>query len=166
MQLYRVTTNWDESSVTWNQASTGQSWSTPGGDYDLPLGEVPFVTGLDHEFYPPVDITDIVQKWLRGKTDNQGVMLINLSSNETNLKASEYSGNSTYLDITYTDPCPCDVSADVNYDCIVDLKDYAEMAHFWLTAEKCVDIAPTPGDGIVNVSDLREFTRQWGQPCP
>jgi len=67
MQLYRVTSDWDESSVTWNQASTGQPWSTPGGDYDLLLGEIPFVPDLNHEFYPPVDITDIVQKWLRGK---------------------------------------------------------------------------------------------------
>ena len=107
-----------------------------------------------------------MQKWLRGKTDNHGLILINASLNETNLKASEYSGNSTYLEITYTDPCPCDVSADVNYDCKVDIRDFAEMANFWLTAEKCADIAPIPGDGMVDVLDLDEFTRQWGQPCP
>ena len=107
-----------------------------------------------------------MQKWLRGKTDNYGLMLVNVSQNETNLKASEYSGESTYLEITYTDSCPCDVSADINYDCKVDLADFTEMAHFWHTAESCVDISPTDGDGIVNVYDLYELTQHWLQSCP
>ncbi|MCP4712448.1 MAG: DNRLRE domain-containing protein [Planctomycetes bacterium] len=163
LQLFRVTQHWQQDNVTWNNATSGTPWSTPGGQYDLLLAEIPFVEGIENEYYPPADITDIVQKWVRDKTDNHGLMLINNSLNDTNLYAAEHTGDSTFLEITYTDPCPVDASADINYDCKINLLDYAQMSRFWLTAEKCADIAPPEGDNIVNLNDLNEFILQWLQ---
>ena len=168
MDLYRLRRNWQESSVTWNNAQTGQPWTTPGGDYDALVALVPLDANTpDHGYLnPPVDITPIVQDWVRNKVSNYGLMLVNDSLNETNLKASEYASGHTRLDITYTDQCPCDISADIDYDCTVNLTDLADMGYFWNTSEPALDIAPVPGDGMVDYNDLSELANQWLGECP
>lgn len=168
MDLYRVTRNWAESSVTWNLAQTGVSWTTPGGDYDALIALVPLDANTpDHAYLnPPIDITDIVQDWIRNKVSNYGLMLVNNSLNETNLKASEYSSGHTRLDITYTDGCPCDFSADIDYSCTVDFLDYAEFGFYWGSSEPTLDLWPVGRDGIINANDLAEFVNQWLNICP
>ncbi|MGD9109762.1 MAG: DNRLRE domain-containing protein [Phycisphaerales bacterium] len=168
MGLYRVSGDWIENSVTWNESQTGQSWATPGGDYDTLIALVPLDANTpDHAYLdPPIDITDVVQDWVRNKVNSYGLILINESLNSTNLKASEYSSGHTRLDITYTDGCPCDFSADIDYDCAVNFIDLAEMGYYWKTSEPCVDIAPVSGDGIIDTNDLSEFSSQWLQICP
>ena len=123
MQLYRVSRDWDELTVTWNDANSLVAWTNPGGDYDAFIADVPLDANTgDHEFLdPPIDITSTVQDWVRGKADDYGLLLINDSLNETNLKSSNYSStNSTRLTITYATGCPCDLPADLDYDCDVD----------------------------------------------
>lgn len=168
MGFYRVTDDWIENSVTWNESQIGQSWATPGGDYDTLIALVPLDANTpDHAYLdPPVDITDIVQDWVRNKVNNYGLILINESLNSTNLKASEYSSGHTRLDITYADGCPCDFSADIDYDCAVNFIDLAEMGYYWKTSEPCVDIAPVSGDGMIDTNDLSEFSSQWLRICP
>jgi hypothetical protein len=156
MDLYRVTRNWQESTVTWNIAQTGQSWSAAGGDYTELLGQVPLLSGGNHVFYPGVHITDIVQKWVNGTANNYGMLLINNALTDTGLKASEYGtscGNCvTYLEITYTEGCSCVIPGDINYDCVVDFCDFAQLAQNWLMEN--------------DANDLRVLSENWLTECP
>jgi hypothetical protein len=169
MQLYRVSKEWNESAVTWNDANTALPWSSPGGDYDAFVADVPLDSNTgDHSFIdPPIDITSTVQDWIRDKADNYGLLLVNESLNETDLKTSEYSStNSTRLTITYSTGCPCDLPADIDYDCDVNLKDFAWMAQYWGGYEQAVDISPSIRDGILDMNDLGELCSQWLSDCP
>ncbi len=107
MDLYRVTRDWTEGSVTWNNAATGVAWTTPGGDRAERVGRILQLSGSanwDHVFYPPVDLTMLVQKWAAGTVANQGLMLVRSPVTGIGLKASEYSTSSApYLEITYTE---------------------------------------------------------------
>lgn len=166
MDIYRVTRNWQESTVTWNVAQTGQPWDTAGGDYAELIGQVPLVQ-LDHKFYPGVHVTNIVQKWVNGTANNYGLLLINNSLTDTGLKASEYSSGHTYLEITYTAGCSCVIDGDINYDCRVDFYDFAKLAESWLTENAAGDIAPAPaGDGVVDANDLCTLSDNWLTECP
>jgi hypothetical protein len=125
------------------------------------------VQGIDHTFYPGVHITNIVQKWVNGTANNYGLLLINNSLTNTGLKASEYSSGHTYLEITYTTGCPCVIAGDINYDCVVDFYDFAELAQNWLMQNTIGDIAPEPfGDGIVDINDVDALSDNWLTECP
>ena len=161
MQLYRVTSDWDEMSVTWNQASTGVAWGTAGGDYAELVAQVP-VQNIDHAYVTPrTDVTALVQQWVTSEVSNHGLLLVNESPATCNLKASEYSGSNTYLEITYDDSCPYHWSGDFDDDCKVDLEDLAQMCRHWLGSDAGTDIAPGMGDGVVNLVDLAELASQW-----
>ncbi len=120
LNLYEATTNWNESTVTWNFP-----WATPGGDYDTTqlLGRTEFSSGGDHAYFDPIPITSLVQKWVDGLTPNYGMMLVHDAVARTGLKASEYGGGKSYLDITYI---PC--TADMDHDGDVDGADLAVKA--------------------------------------
>jgi predicted RNA-binding protein len=163
MQLYRVTQNWAETSVTWNNASAGIAWTTAGGVYSEPVGQV-LIGNVDHAYYVPADVTGIVRRWVRGEVPNYGFIMMNTNSFTSNIKASEYNPMS-YLSVTYTDACPCDYSADFNYDCKVDSIDFCQMSRNWGTALDEYDIAPAEGDGAIDILDVQELTGQWLSGC-
>jgi hypothetical protein len=163
MQLYPLTQNWDEISVTWNNASTDIPWTTAGGVYGNLVGQAE-IGNIDHAYYVPTDVTDIVRRWVRGEVPNYGFIMINTNSFTSNIKASEYNPMS-YLSVTYTDACSCDYSADFNYDCRVDSKDFCQMSRNWGTALDEYDIAPAQGDGILDILDIQEMTYQWLSGC-
>ena len=61
-------------------------------------------------------------------------------------------------------------SADLNYDCLVNLQDLAEcLAGFSEPGSLICDCYPPdelyPGDGIVNVADLAELLSEYGYDC-
>lgn len=111
LTLYCLTRSWDENSVTWNNATDNENWQTPGGDFEnLPIAQVQHQAGeanWDHTFYPPADITSIVQQWADGQRSNYGLVVLNESQTTIGFKASEYDdGNRPYLEIMYTDKAP------------------------------------------------------------
>jgi len=122
LDLYRISSPWTETGVSWNSAQAGTAWSTPGGDYDEWLGATELVQGIDHEFYPLIDVTGIVQQWTDASLPNYGMMLVNDSLTATGLKASEYSaGQRTFMEITssawpplQTGDADCDGSCTVH----------------------------------------------------
>lgn len=118
LDLYRITADWSESTVTWNSP-----WTAPGGDLGQLLGSTPFSSGADHAYYAPIVITSVVQKWVDGDVSNQGMMLVHNSASRTGLKASEYGGGKSYLDVTYV---PCQMDSDGDGD--TDGRDLAIMA--------------------------------------
>ncbi len=103
LDLYQVTTHWEEGEVTWNSPCSCGPWSVPGGDFDsTPVGQSEIIQGVDHAFYPEIDITSLVQEWSDGTNENNGLILVNDSHTSIGLKASEYNnGSRTYLEITY-----------------------------------------------------------------
>ncbi len=87
--LYRVTRAWTEGTgydfnpgdgytpdgVTWNQASAGDPWQTPGGDYDTTaLDETTLATTLSNEWVQ-LDATEAVRYWLANPNQNYGLLL-------------------------------------------------------------------------------------------
>ncbi|GEM_PF-1051161 len=158
MDLYRVTRDWSESQATWNYARSGQSWAQPGGDYGEWLGQSEITQGCDHCFYPSVDVTAQVQRWVDGVEDNFGFLLVNDSVTITQLKASEYSaGSRSFLEITYSD-WTTEFPGDANLDGTVSILDaLACLCHFtgqaYLTSQGCVNM-DLDDDLAVTAQDL------------
>ena len=109
LRIYPVTRSWSEYGATWNNASDGVPWTTPGGDAEMtaPVAQIlhlPDPSDWDHTFYPPADITPLVQEWADGLRPNHGLLVVNDGQTEIGFKASEYGeGTRPYLEITYTD---------------------------------------------------------------
>lgn len=107
LDLYRVTRAWAEDTVTWNNASAGVPWTTAGGDRAERVGRILQLSGRanwDHVFYPPVDLTILVQKWAAGTVPNNGLLMIHSPVTGIGLKAADYgTASAPYLEITYTE---------------------------------------------------------------
>ncbi|MDZ7721572.1 MAG: DNRLRE domain-containing protein [candidate division KSB1 bacterium] len=109
LRIYCLNRDWDETHVTWTQATDSETWDTPGGDcrFDSLVAEIPHQAGSenwDHTFYPEADITSLVQQWTDGARANCGLMVMNGGDTQIGFKASEYNEHQRpYLDITYTE---------------------------------------------------------------
>ncbi len=117
IKIYPMNTAWDEYSATWNNASSGHPWTTPGGDADM-TAPVALILHLsdpaswDHAFYPPTNITAVVQQWCSGSRPNHGLMVVDECLTGLGFKASEYSeGCRPFLEIVYTDKTDATVVA-------------------------------------------------------
>jgi hypothetical protein len=92
MQVYRVTSDWSESTVTWKSP-----WTSPGGDYDDTVvvdGDCT-ATGLR-----TIDITEFVQAW-SDEAANFGIVLTDSGGNDGIDFYSSESGSPPVLTITY-----------------------------------------------------------------
>lgn len=73
LAIYRVTAQWNENQVTWNDRLTGTPWTNPGGDYDaVALDTINFATDSWNSW----DITDAVNGWLAGTYSNYGLISV------------------------------------------------------------------------------------------
>ena len=93
---YRISSNWNENSVTWNTAPTiGQSY-----------GSVSLVAADGGFGWHSIDITALVRGWVNGTLPNYGVMLRGPehagSDSSWRGFATKESGYPAYLQITYT----------------------------------------------------------------
>ncbi|MCK4294016.1 MAG: tandem-95 repeat protein [Planctomycetes bacterium] len=91
MQVYRLTSDWSETTVTWNSP-----WTSPGGDYDdtvVVAGDCT-ATGLR-----TIDITEFVQAWSDG-TANCGILLTDTGTDGVDFDSSE-GGNAPLLTVVY-----------------------------------------------------------------
>jgi len=99
--VYRVTTPWVNTEVTWNDASAGNPWTTPGGDFvgttGLPLIN-PYATnmlnivasgGPDNSGIFPLFfvVTPLVSEWYSGASPNNGLILEAPLTNELTFRA-------------------------------------------------------------------------------
>jgi len=78
MEVYRLSRPWVESQVTWNVASSGDNWSTPGGDFAGTGGSTPYAASSDDPAPgSPVewDVTQLVSEWHQGLYSNNGLAL-------------------------------------------------------------------------------------------
>ena len=98
--VYRVTTPWTESGVTWNSP-----WTTPGGDFANSPAYALFIPGQSGCSIT-LDLTNLVQAWVEGTYPNYGVLLYSTGDSRViNYSSKEETGNpeqAPRLAITYS----------------------------------------------------------------
>jgi chitodextrinase len=77
--VYRLTNSWVGSQVTWNQRSSGVSWSTAGGEYQN-TALATFSPTIANQ-YRDIDVTTVTQGWKNGSFSNQGFLLRSSGAN-------------------------------------------------------------------------------------
>jgi hypothetical protein len=91
--VYRLIRPWDEGTVTWNSASSGVAWDSPGaegpGDFIPTASSFVFVSGLATYTFPAFDalLADI-QAWVDNPATNFGWLLV--SEDETDFKTARH----------------------------------------------------------------------------
>jgi hypothetical protein len=98
--IYKVTSAWDENSVTWISP-----WINPGGDFDNSRAYVSFFP-IQKNCTLTIDLTDLVQEWING-SPNYGFLLYSTGPNHILRYSSKE--NSTVaehpkLQVTYIEP--------------------------------------------------------------
>jgi hypothetical protein len=98
--IYRVTSNWDEDTVTW------LSWTLLGGDFDNGVSYFTFIPN-QKDCMLTMDITHLVQQWVEGTYPNHGLMLYSTGQNHNVTyvtKEEAVAGERPKLDILYVVP--------------------------------------------------------------
>ncbi|OHB57718.1 MAG: hypothetical protein A2Y12_14085 [Planctomycetes bacterium GWF2_42_9] len=83
VNIYRVTNEWDELYLTWNQRKNGINWNTSGGDYYSTPVCNSLVLGNSTGFKTIADgnnFIQLVQDWVYGSIPNYGVVVMHPGS--------------------------------------------------------------------------------------
>jgi RHS repeat-associated protein len=122
-EAHRATTAWEEGGergdckgpgASWERASAGAPWRSPGGDYD-PGVEASVSHGVNDPLgFDAYTLTNLVKQWVRGEAPNHGIVF--KLSDETpgtpgttkyvHYRSDDYTSNITYrpkLVVEYTD---------------------------------------------------------------
>ncbi len=103
IDVHQILEPWAEGSTTWNERSSGTSWSTAGGSFDpTALDSLAITAKGQHAF----DITNLAQDWLDGAQQNDGVLLASFDGggNRTVIYDSREGTVAPALEIIYTPP--------------------------------------------------------------
>lgn len=100
MKLYRLTENWNEDEVTWNNASSGELWTDSGADG--PGSNAGFALDGDCTAagWRTMDITQFVQEWSDGAA-NFGIVLTDSGATDGIDFDSSESANPPVLTVTF-----------------------------------------------------------------
>jgi hypothetical protein len=98
-RLYRLTEDWAENSVTWNNRRDSLAWTNPGADGPGSHGGVAIEADFSQTGWRTIDITEFAQDWSDG-LPNYGVVLVDTGSNGVDFDSSE-SANPPLLTIMY-----------------------------------------------------------------
>ena len=72
---FRLTKDFTASQATWNSASAGNPWATPGGDFTGNPGSVDYGNTIPTTGKTNFDVTTLVQQWTNGTFSNFGFLL-------------------------------------------------------------------------------------------
>jgi len=117
--VYRVTTFWVNTDVTWNQAQQGVPWMNPGGDYVGTQGMQamdPYATNMlninmvgskgdmgEGGIFPlNFDVTQLVTEWYTGVNDNNGLLIEGPPGNELHFRADRGNDPALFPGLTIT----------------------------------------------------------------
>ncbi len=98
--IYRVTSNWNENTVTW------LTWALLGGDFDNSASYFTYIPDQKN-CMAALDITQLVQAWVNGTYNNYGLMLYSTGPNHMISYSSKENGTASErpkLDILYATP--------------------------------------------------------------
>ena len=109
--IYKVTSGWNEASVTWNSP-----WINPGGDFDNSYAFASFLPNQT-DCMLTIDLTELVQEWVNG-TINYGFLLYSTGPNHI-LRYSSKENSAVEqlpkLSVVYTDPINSASQNMINY---------------------------------------------------
>ena len=75
IDIHKLTSDWEESAITWNDKSSGVPWGTAGGDFSSPRSGF-IQTGLvENEYKESSDISPLIQSWVNGSSANLGLII-------------------------------------------------------------------------------------------
>jgi hypothetical protein len=98
--VYRVTSDWNEHTVTW------RSWNLFGGDFDISTSYYSYIPD-QKDCLLTLDITNLVREWVNGTYNNYGVMLYSTGPNHIigySSKEDGTAGRRPKLDVIFTLP--------------------------------------------------------------
>jgi hypothetical protein len=72
--IYRLTSNWDENTASWN------TWSTPGGDFNSSTSYFAYLPEQGNCMIT-LEMTNLVQAWINGTYPNYGLILYSTGPN-------------------------------------------------------------------------------------
>jgi RHS repeat-associated protein len=103
VELRALTKAWD-SSVTWERRTATQYWSTPGGDFNSELSEIPPSSmGVKPGWLTfQTNMRDLVNKWVNDASTNNGVVL--RVGNETACSTTCDRGSFSFQSASYPSP--------------------------------------------------------------
>ncbi|MBM3880870.1 MAG: DNRLRE domain-containing protein [Verrucomicrobia bacterium] len=99
LRLYRLTHDWVEGEVTWNQASSGVAWPEPGANGSGSHAEVELPGDCSSTGWRSLDITRFVQDWQAG-APNYGIVMTDSGTDGVDFDSSE-AANPPELTITF-----------------------------------------------------------------
>ncbi|MFC1555118.1 DNRLRE domain-containing protein, partial [candidate division KSB1 bacterium] len=73
--VHRITQNWIETEASWDSASFGNAWSSPGGDYDSFKFDTQVIGSYNEGDSLIFDITDLVIGWHNSSWNNYGLLI-------------------------------------------------------------------------------------------
>ena len=101
MNAYRLTQDWVEDEVAWNQRQFGQTWANPGADGPSSNAGVAASANCTSTGWRQIDLTTFVQEWSNG-APNFGVVFTDSGTDGVDFDSSE-SANSPTLTVLYKD---------------------------------------------------------------
>ncbi|MFB9928304.1 DNRLRE domain-containing protein [Amycolatopsis halotolerans] len=73
-EAHGLTKDFDQGSATWNKASAGRAWSTPGGDFDPAVAGT--TTGVTNDpALRVLGVTGLAQRWVNDPASNHGALV-------------------------------------------------------------------------------------------
>jgi len=72
-ELHGLTKDFDETTATWNNATSTTAWTAPGGDYSATVSDtVPSVHDVGRHYW---DATSLTQGWVKTPSSNKGALV-------------------------------------------------------------------------------------------
>lgn len=102
--IYAFTNSWAEASTTWALRSTGNSWTTAGGDFSATsYGTFNTVSGTTNY---NINLSSLVQEWYNGTRTNYGLLIKTITEPASTsvsfcAKENTTAGNRPTLTVTY-----------------------------------------------------------------
>ncbi|MEO2168391.1 MAG: DNRLRE domain-containing protein, partial [bacterium] len=106
VELRRNTEEWVESEVTWDERSSGNSWSQAGGSFESAILATIDPSSSGSQGITSAALTDLIEDWASGAAGNYGLALVSDEQNAQEVKvySSEDSSRAPYIDVEYC--CP------------------------------------------------------------
>jgi hypothetical protein len=140
MRLYRLTQDWIENEVSWNERAAGVPWTSPGADGTGSNAGVSLTGDCTVTGQRSVDIASFVQEWSSG-APNYGLVLIESGTDGVDFDSSE-SGNSPSLTVVYkTGLQPLDTQAVSGLSAQVNFTSTLTLGRTYLWNVRVTDLA-------------------------
>ena len=120
--IHRITKDWKEYEVTWNNRDSQHLWDSPGGDFDPNISDSIIVKDKYDDGWKSFDVTSDVQLFVNGEPNYGWLLRDPLEGNydrewQVMFRARENSLNHPYLEIKYV---PGPLINEVYYDVAPD----------------------------------------------